>query len=196
MRARPLLLELVMIHPGRWIAPFLAAVLASGCAVMPPADFPRAARVDLERFAGAWYVIAHIPPGMTADAHNGVERYRRTGPDRIRIEYTYRDGGFDGERERIRMKGRVLPDTGNAVWAVSPLWPLRFENTVSYVGSDYDTAIVARSARDYVWIMARTPRIDDATYGDLVRRVEALGYDPEALRRMPQQPIAEREDAG
>lgn len=181
-----------MSRSVRMLVVSAAAVVLGACSVMPPTDFPRAERVDLDRFAGTWYVIAHIPPGATAEAYNGVERYERIAPDRVAIDYTYRDGGFDGEPERIRMKGRVLAGTGNAVWAVSPLWPLRFENTVSYVASDYRTTIVARSRRDYVWIMARTPSIDDDVYAELVERVQGLGYDTGALRRMPQQSLDER----
>lgn len=179
---------------ARTTAVLALALVASACSVMPPADFPRVEHVDLDRFAGRWYVIAHIPPGATADAYNGVERYERVGPDRVEIDYTYLEGGFDGERERIRMRGRVLADSGNAVWAVSPLWPLRFENTVSYVAPDYRTTIVARSKRDYVWIMARTPEIEQTVYADLVERVDELGYDTAELRRMPQQPRDERDD--
>lgn len=183
-----------MYRPFRLPLALAVLLLASACSVMPPADFPRAEDVDLDRFSGTWYVIAHIPPGMTEEAYNGVERYQRTGDDRITIDYTYLDGGFDGDPERFSMKARVLDDTDNAVWAVSPLWPLRFENTVSYIGPDYDTTIVARSKRDYVWVMARTPTIDEALYEDLVARVEALGYDPSDLRRMPQQPAEQRND--
>jgi lipocalin len=34
--------------------------------------------------------------------------------------------------------------------------------------------------------MARTPTIDDAEYDDLVKFVEAIGYDTSLLQRVPQ----------
>ncbi len=171
----------------------VGAVALAGCSVMPPKSFPRAEGVDLERLMGKWYVIAHIPPGLTADAYNGVEHYELAKPGVVDVNYSYREGGFDGESERMQMTGYVLEDTGNAVWAVQPFWPLRLEQTISYVGRDYETLIVARSARDYVWLMARSPSVADEVYANLVARVERLGYDPDALRRMPQQPLDERE---
>jgi len=173
----------------------VAASALSSCSVMPPEAFPRADRVDMERFAGTWYVIAHIPPWLTEEAYNAVEHYELTETGGVNVVFTYRDGGFDGERERMTMKGEVLERTGNTVWAMRPFWPLAFENTISYVSPDYQTTIVARSARDYVWVMAREPRIRDNTYADLIDRVEALGYDPQALRRVPQQPLDARDDA-
>lgn len=178
----------------RCVLPALLAVLLAGCSVMPPQGFPRAERVELDRFMGSWYVIAHIPPRMTRNAYNSVERYEREKADVVRVVFTYRDGGFDGERERLEMTGYVVAGTNNAVWAMQPFWPIRMENTISHVGPGYDTVIVARSALDYVWIMARTPRIPEAQYRDLVRRVERLGYDPAKLRRVPQQALDERAD--
>lgn len=166
----------------------------TACSVMPPEDFPRAERVDLERFMGAWYVIAHIPPAATRDSYNSIERYRQIEPGVIQTVFTYREGGFDGERERMEPTGYVLEGTNDAVWAMQFFWPIRLEYTISYVSPDYDTTIVARSARDMVWIMARTPRIPEPTYDDLVRRVDALGYDTAKLRRVPQQPLDVRDD--
>lgn len=183
-----------MLTVFRSLSPALVLALLAGCSVMPPEDFPRADRVDLERFVGTWFVIAHIPPDATRNAYNSVERYERVQPDRIRTVFTYRDGGFDGERERMEMTGFVQAGTNNAVWAMQPFWPLRLENTISYVGPDYRTTIVARSKRDWVWIMARTPDIEDEVYRGLVARVEALGYDPERLREVPQRPLDQRDD--
>jgi len=182
-----------MTAPRRLCLVAFCTLALGACSVMPPADFPRAERVDLERFVGTWYVIAHIPPDVTSNAYNSVERYERTARDRVRTVFTYRDGGFDGEPERMEMTGYVQPGTGNAVWAMQPFWPLRMENTISYVGPRYETTIVARSALDWVWIMARTPRIEASVYRDLVERVARLGYPLEALRRVPQQPLGVRD---
>lgn len=184
-----------MVRLCRYLVLALLVSAVAACSVMPPDDFPRAERVDLDRFVGTWYVIAHIPPDVTSNAYNSVERYERAGEDRIRTVFTYRDGGFDGGRERMEMTGFVQPGTNNAVWAMQPFWPVRMENTISYVDPDYATTIVARSKRDWVWIMARTPTVPDEVYRDLVARVEALGYEMDDLRRVPQQPLDERDDS-
>jgi len=46
--------------------------------------------------------------------------------------------------------------------------------------------VIARQARDFVWIMARTPTIPDEDYQRLVALVASLGYDSTQLRRVPQ----------
>ncbi|NIJ83022.1 lipocalin [Xanthomonas arboricola] len=45
---------------------------------------------------------------------------------------------------------------------------------------------MARSKRDYVWYMARTPQVSEADYQQAVQRIAAMGYDVSQLRRVPQ----------
>lgn len=168
--------------------------LLSACSVMPPDTFPREGSVDIERYMGAWYVIAHIPPDRTRNSYNSIERYRLTDDGRVATRFTYREGGFDGELVTVEPTGHPLAETNNAVWGMEFFWPLQMEYTISYVDPDYETTIIARSERDWVWIMARTPQVPSAVYEDLVHRVAALGYDTDALRRVPQQPLDQRND--
>ncbi|GAB3675238.1 lipocalin family protein [Salinisphaera aquimarina] len=161
---------------------------------MPPQDFPREDNVDLDAYMGKWYVIAHIPPGPTRNSYNSIERYDLTPDGKIHTVFTYREGGFDGEQKTMEPTGTVIDGSNNAVWAMRFYWVLRMQYVISYVDPDYQTTIVARDKHDYVWIMARTPQIDAATYDSLVDRVKNLGYDTGKLRRVPQQPLSERSD--
>jgi apolipoprotein D and lipocalin family protein len=82
----------------------------------------------------------------------------------------------------------VKPDTGNAVWGVQVFWPLKAQYIVAYLKDDYSQVIVARDARDYTWVMARTPTIPQADYDALLARVQSLGYPLDKIRKVPQQP--------
>jgi hypothetical protein len=82
--------------------------------------------------------------------------------------------------------GTVQPGTVNAVWGMQFIWPIKAEYVVVYLSDDYDQTIIGRSARDYAWVMARTPAISDAAYSNHLPRLEALGYDVKKVRRVPQ----------
>jgi apolipoprotein D and lipocalin family protein len=118
---------------------------------------PVAKDVDLDRFMGDWYVIANIPTRFEVGAHNAVESYKRDQDGSIATTFTYRDGAFDGPEKVMRPRGFVRPDT-----------------------------IIARSALDYVWIMARTPTLSSDEFAQLERRVHELGYDLSKLEKVPQ----------
>ena len=168
--------------------------LLAACSVMPADNFPVEEQVDLDRYMGKWYVIAHIPPSVTENAYNSIERYEQTEPGKIATTFTYREGGFDGEPKTMKPTGTVIENTQNAVWAMRFYWVMRMQYLISYVDADYQTTIVARDKRDYVWIMARSPQIDDATYDSLVQKVADYGYDTSKLRKVPQQPLDQRDD--
>jgi apolipoprotein D and lipocalin family protein len=53
------------------------------------------------------------------------------------------------------------------------------------VNDDYTQTIVGREARDYVWIMARTPAISEQDYQALVAMIAREGYDVAQLQKVP-----------
>ena len=160
------------------------ALMLSACSSSPA--IPVAERVDIERFMGDWYVIANIPTSMEKGAHNAVESYRRDADGSIATTFTYRDGAFDGPEKVMRPRGFVRDHESNAIWGMQFVWPIKAEYLVAHVDADYTETIIARSRRDYVWIMARTPQIPEADYERLARKVAELGYDVSKLERVPQ----------
>jgi apolipoprotein D and lipocalin family protein len=157
----------------------------AACSSYPP--MPPVAQVDLDRFMGDWYVIAAIPSWPERNAYNAVESYARLPDGKIQTTFRYRDDGFDGKLKTMRPVGTVQADSGNAIWGMQFIWPIKAEYVVTYLDSDYRTVIIGRSKRDYVWIMSRTPVLADQDYDRLKARVGALGYATKALRRVPQQ---------
>ena len=157
----------------------------AGCSSAP--TIPVAKDVDIDRFMGDWYVIANIPTVFEKGAHNAVETYKRDPRDgSIATTFTYRDGSFEGEQKVMRPRGFVRPGTGNAVWGMQFVWPIKSEYLIAYVDPEYTQTIIARSKLDYVWIMARTPELPADQYAALERKVHDLGYDVSKLQKVPQ----------
>jgi apolipoprotein D and lipocalin family protein len=166
------------------------ATLSLAAALLGCDDTPTlapVAQVDLHRFMGDWYVIAHIPARPERNAYNAVESYALDDKGRVQTTFRYRDGGFDAPLETMRPVGYVRPDTNNAVWGMRVVWPIKAEYVIAYLDEAYTTTIIGRSKRDYAWIMARTPTMDDAAYEGLLVRLEGMGYARSAVRRVPQQ---------
>ncbi|MFT6047359.1 MAG: apolipoprotein D and lipocalin family protein, partial [Arenicella sp.] len=55
-----------------------------------------------------------------------------------------------------------------------------------YLNDDYSQVIIGRRKRDYVWIMSRTPSINEKDFQELVNQVVSLGYQRKDLVRVPQ----------
>ena len=170
--------------------------LALACAIALAPGFAHANKlppiqpvehIDLRRFMGDWYVIATIPTRFEKHAYNALEVYTLKPNGDIATSFHFRDGSFDGNARDIHSVGVVKDGTGNAVWGVEVFWPLKAQYIVAYLKDDYSQVIVARDARDYTWVMARTSTVSAAEYEALVARVKALGYDVSKLRQVPQQ---------
>jgi apolipoprotein D and lipocalin family protein len=173
-------------RPARCVALLLGLALLAGCAGVPRPPLPTVDGVDLPRFMGNWYVIAHIPTAIERDAYNAVEGYVLGADGTVATTFTFRDGAFDGPARAYHPKGFVRDPVNHSTWAMQFLWPFKAEYLIAALDPDYRETIIARSDRDYVWIMARTPSIPDADYQRLVARVAELGYDVARLRQVPQ----------
>ena len=172
-----------MITAWRLGAIALAAML-SACSSTP--TIPTAKNVDLPRFMGDWYVIANIPTYWEREAYNAVESYKLDPDGSIATTFTFREGAFDGPEKVMRPRGFVRDRTTNATWDMQFVWPIRAEYLVAHVDPGYTETIIARSQRDYVWIMARKPVLAEQDYQRLVGMVAELGYDVAKLQKVPQ----------
>ena len=167
----------------------LAVAAVAACATSKP-TMPAVPQVDLPRFMGDWYVIAHIPSFPEREAYNAIESYRLDDEGKIRTTFQFRKGSFDAPLDTMEPVGTVEPGTGNAVWGMQFVWPIQAEYVISFVDADYQQTIVARSKRDYVWLMARTPSLPKEQLDAAIARIKALGYDTSKLRMVPQSAAA------
>ena len=144
-------------------------------------------KVDLPRFMGDWYVIANIPTLIEKGAHNAIESYRMNPDGTIATTFTYRQDGFKGPEKRYEPTGFVQDTNSNAVWGMRFVWPIKADYRIVYLNPDYTQTIIGREARDYVWIMARSPSIPDADYQRLLDLLGREGYDISLIKKVPQQ---------
>jgi apolipoprotein D and lipocalin family protein len=142
--------------------------------------------VDLKRFMGDWYVIAHIPTFIEDEAFNGVESYRLDTDGTIATTYVFNNGGFDGPLKTYHPTGFVHNRATNAEWRMQFVWPFKSAYLIAYLDDNYETTVIGVPDRDYVWIMARTKTIPEPRYRELVKWLADNGHDVTQLRRVPQ----------
>jgi apolipoprotein D and lipocalin family protein len=167
------------------VALLAACQSASTARELPPLELAPA--VDIPRFMGDWYVIANIPTFLEKGAHAAKESYRLEPDGTIATTFVFRADAFDGPQKAYRSRGFVLGGNG-AIWGQQYVWPIKADYRISFVADDYSATVVTREKRDYVWIMARTPRLADAELQRLIDFVARQGYDPALLQRVPQPP--------
>jgi len=161
-------------------------VLMSGCASSHP-PLPTPEQVDLERFMGAWFVHGYTPILVDKKAHNAVEHYFLNQKGNVETTYQFRDGAFNGELKTFTPKGfPEEDDPSDARWKMQFIWPFKADYVILHVSDDYQSTIIAHPNRKYAWIMDRSHEIEESTYKALLKKLEAVDYDPAVIQRLPQ----------
>lgn len=167
---------------------FLVALVFSGLAGAGNPSLPTLAEpVDLDQYAGDWFVHGAIPLDIPffsdAEARNYTEHYERLGKDKIRMTSSFETP--DAERKSFSFKGEVVDRALNATWSIGFVWPLKAKYSIIYLDDDYRTTVVASPNRRNAWIMSRDPHMSDLQYADMITFMTDAGFDPEEFRKVP-----------
>jgi apolipoprotein D and lipocalin family protein len=147
---------------------------------------PRVQHVDLQRYAGPWFIIGSIPLSLEKGAHNPVETYTPEADGTIKTVFQFRKDAFDGELETKNTEATVVPQSNNAEWEVKLFWVIKGQYVITHLEPDYSAAIIARDKRDHVWILSRTPTLSASRMADYRERIIKLGYDFTKFEAFPQ----------
>ena len=142
------------------------------------------ARADLDRYLGMWYEIARFPHRFQEGCLASTATYARLADGRIRVENACRDANRDGGIRRATGVAWVASgDPSNAKLEVQFFWPFRGDYWIIELDPDYRYAVVGHPSREYLWILSRTPRMDEVVYQELLRRIAVHGYDVTRIQR-------------
>jgi apolipoprotein D and lipocalin family protein len=135
------------------------------------------AHVDLERYLGTWYEIATIPQRFEKGCVGVTAEYSLLPNGNIRVLNTCIQETLDGEVRTARGKARVVDRKTNAKLKVSFFWPFWGAYWIIGLDTDYRWAVVGHPKRTYLWILSRSPHMDDALYSEILDLVAEKGYD-------------------
>jgi len=140
-------------------------------------------QVDVRKYCGTWYEIASFQPKEQRSC------------TRTKAEYTLNSAGYVDVRNSCRKKGRersirarayVVPDSGNAKLLVKFFRVIKGDYWIVSLADDYSWAVVSSPTMRSLWILSRTPYMEDTLYEDIVRMLDGKGFDVARLMKTPQ----------
>ena len=155
----------------------LSAVLLASPALAGPAPQPAKA-VGAAFFTGRWYEIARTEnvrqQGCEATTYDFGAPKGETRP----FILSCRKGSVNGRPESLNVSIRMPSDTQRNKFKVSALGGvLRQEYWIIDRADDLSWAIMATPGGNYVWLLARSPRMDQGLKSQLMNRIKSMGYD-------------------
>ncbi|MDO9391123.1 MAG: lipocalin family protein [bacterium] len=145
-------------------------------------------KVDLNCYLGTWYEIATIPQRFQKGCTGVTATYSLRPDGKIDVlNQCYKDS-LNGKYKQVHGKAWVVDKETNARLKVQFFWPFSGAYWVIELDSvGYQYAVVGHPNRNYLWILCRTPKMDEGLYGDLLRRLQEVhGYDLTNLKKTPQ----------
>jgi apolipoprotein D and lipocalin family protein len=141
-------------------------------------------QVDLARYAGKWYEIARFPNRFQKRCAGEVTAdYALQPAGRISVlnRCKLADGGQIQAEGVARVVGKGQPNSilkvrfAPAFLSFIPqVWG---DYQIFALSPDYTHALVGDPSREYLWILSRSPRLDDAAYDRLVEEAKVQGFE-------------------
>jgi apolipoprotein D and lipocalin family protein len=130
--------------------------------------------VELEKYLGKWYEIAHLPAKF------------QEGCDETTATYTLlKDGNIsvlnqctkNGKMKQAKGKAKIVDKNSNAKLKVTFFWPFYGDYWIIKLGNEYDYSVVGTPDRKYLWILSRTPQMEGKLYSQLVEYAKSKGFE-------------------
>jgi apolipoprotein D and lipocalin family protein len=136
--------------------------------------------VELEKYLGKWYEIAHLPARFQEGCSDTTATYTLSKDDSISV---LNECKRNGKVKQAKGKAKVVDKDSGAKLKVTFFWPFYGDYWIIKLGKDYDYAVVGTPNRKYLWILSRTPRMDDKLFTQLTEFARSKGFNVENLIR-------------
>ena len=133
--------------------------------------------VDLKKYAGKWYEIASYPQRFQKGCNCTTAEYTLSEKGFVIVENRCNKDGVDGKQSYIKGKAFVENNSGNAKLKVQFFWPFTGKYWIIDLADDYSYAVVSHPNKKYLWILSRTPKMNDTIYQQILSRLKEKGFD-------------------
>jgi apolipoprotein D and lipocalin family protein len=136
---------------------------------------------DVNRYLGTWYEIARLDHSFERGLQQVTAEYSERDDGGIRVV----NRGYDTEKqawEQSEGKAFFIGDSDVGRLKVSFFGPFYGAyNIIELDRENYQYAMVSGPDRSYLWILARSPVLEQTTVDRLVKQAAGLGFDSEQL---------------
>jgi apolipoprotein D and lipocalin family protein len=133
--------------------------------------------VNIERYIGQWYEISRYEHRFQKGCVGSKATYSLRDDGKIAVVNECLDKSSSGKLRSIKGKAWVVDKETNAKLKVSFFGPFSGDYWIIDLGDDYEYAVVGHPSRKYLWVLSRTPEMDENVYSEILARLQKQGYD-------------------
>jgi apolipoprotein D and lipocalin family protein len=148
--------------------------------------------VDINRYIGEWYEIARYEHKFQKGCVGSKATYSLRDDGKISVLNQCYEESDPGKMRSAKGKAWVVEKESNAKLKVSFFWPFAGDYWIIDLGENYEYAVVGHPDRKYLWILSRTPEMDESLYNEILTRLEKQAYDTSKLLKSAHQVEGEK----
>jgi len=141
----------------------------------PASPLQSVQNVDLKRYAGLWYDIAHYPSKYQERCQDSTTSFSLRNNGEIDVLNSCRDKQ-DGTLRHADGHGWVIDTTSNARLKISYFWPFRKEYVIIDQGKEYEYSVICTTDKKNLWIIARSPSMSNEVFEKISNNLEKQGF--------------------
>jgi apolipoprotein D and lipocalin family protein len=144
-------------------------------------------KVDLNRYLGRWYEIARIDHSFQKGCVASTAEYSLREDGDIRVINSCRKISPTGKISSVEGRVWIMDKDTNAWLKVQFFWPFAGDYVIIDLDSNnYNYAVVGHPSRNYLWVLSRTPQMEDGLYDEVMKRIAGQGYDLKRIKKYDQ----------
>ena len=144
-------------------------------------------KVELEKYLGKWYETARLPAKFQDGCSETTATYTLLENGNVSV---LNECKRNGKVKRAKGKAKVIDKATGAKLKVTFFWPFYGDYWIIKLGDHYEYAVVGTPDRRYLWILSRTPQMDNKLFSELVEFAKSKGFNAENLIITGQQQLA------
>lgn len=133
--------------------------------------------LDIEKYLGTWYEIARYDHRFERGLVRVTAIYSMGNDGKIKVVNRGYKGGLDGKFSEVIGKAKIPNPNIPSKLKVSFFWFFYGDYFVLELDKDYQWAVIGSSSDKYLWILSRTPHMDDDLYNHILNKIADRGYD-------------------
>ncbi|MBN1926455.1 MAG: lipocalin family protein [Prolixibacteraceae bacterium] len=136
---------------------------------------------ELEKYLGTWYEIARFDHSFERNLQGVTATYSIRPDGKIKVLNQGYRRGFDGKVSKAVGKAKSAGEDTPRNFKVSFFWFFYGPYNILELDKDYRYALIGSGSDKFLWILSRTPKMDEATYNMLLENAKERGYDVSKL---------------
>ena len=167
--------------------PFFAGLILLTSCSSPMKTLTTATEVDLNRYTGKWYEIARLPNSFEKGLVCCTAEYALRPDGKISVTNSGVKEDEPGKISSVNGKAWVPDKNEPGRLKVQFFWPFSGGYYIFHLDEEnYHYVLVGSPSRKYLWLLARTPEIDETLYLELVEIARKNEFAVEKLLRVRQ----------